>query len=69
MNKEKKVYNIGILIGNAHTSHPKQLIRGICEGAKEHSCNLFFSWALKAVLFHKTYMATEWGMITIISLM
>lgn len=42
MDKEKKVYNIGILIGNAHTSHPKQLIRGISEGAKEHPCNLFF---------------------------
>lgn len=61
MDKEKKVYNIGILIGNAHTSHPKQLIRGICEGAKEHSCNLFFFLGTQSGAFSQDFYGDRMG--------
>ena len=31
---EEKIYHIGVMIGNVHTQHPMELIRGICEAAK-----------------------------------
>lgn len=49
--KEEKVYNIGILIGNAHTAHPKELIQGICQGAREFACNLLFFLGTQSSVF------------------
>ena len=37
-----KVFHIGVMIGNVHTQHPMELIRGICEAAKTESVNITF---------------------------
>ena len=37
-----KVYHIGVMIGNVHTQHPMELIRGICEAAKSENVNISF---------------------------
>ncbi|MCR5628532.1 GGDEF domain-containing protein [Eubacterium sp.] len=41
MSKEK-VFNIGVMIGNVHTQHPMELIRGISEAAKSENVNISF---------------------------
>ena len=48
---KKSAYNIGALIGNVHTNHPKELIQGICEAAKDYDVNIeFFLGTQSAVL-------------------
>ena len=37
-----KVFHIGVMIGNVHTQHPMELIRGICEAAKTENVNISF---------------------------
>ena len=37
-----KIYHIGVMIGNVHTQHPMELIRGICEAAKTENVNISF---------------------------
>ena len=39
---ENKVYQIGVMIGNVHTQHPMELIRGISEAAKTENVNITF---------------------------
>ena len=39
---EEKVFHIGVMIGNVHTQHPMELIRGICEAAKTENVNVSF---------------------------
>jgi diguanylate cyclase (GGDEF) domain len=39
---EDKIYHIGVMIGNVHTQHPMELIRGICEAAKTENVNISF---------------------------
>ena len=39
---EEKIYHIGVMIGNVHTQHPMELIRGICEAAKTENVNISF---------------------------
>lgn len=39
---EDKVFQIGVMIGNVHTQHPMELIRGICEAAKTENVNISF---------------------------
>ena len=39
MNNDK-IYNIGVLIGNAHMEHPKELIRGIYESSMNENVNV-----------------------------
>jgi len=34
-----KIFHIGVMIGNVHTQHPMELIRGICEAAKSENVN------------------------------
>ena len=41
MSKDK-VYNIGVMIGNVHTQHPMELIRGINEAAKTENVNISY---------------------------
>lgn len=41
MSKDK-VFHIGVMIGNVHTQHPMELIRGICEAAKTEKVNITF---------------------------
>ncbi|MCR5283661.1 MAG: GGDEF domain-containing protein [Lachnospiraceae bacterium] len=38
----EKIFQIGVLIGNVHTQHPMELIRGICEAAKGENVNITF---------------------------
>lgn len=37
-----KIFHIGVMIGNVHTQHPTELIRGICEAAKSENVNITF---------------------------
>ena len=37
-----KIFHIGVMIGNVHTQHPMELIRGICEAAKSENVNITF---------------------------
>ena len=37
-----RVFQIGVLIGNVHTQHPMELIRGICEAARGENVNITF---------------------------
>ena len=37
-----KIFQIGVLIGNVHTQHPMELIRGICEAAKGEDVDVTF---------------------------
>lgn len=39
---EEKAIHIGVMIGNVHTQHPMELIRGICEAAKTENVNISF---------------------------
>ncbi len=39
---EEKVFHIGVMIGNVHTQHPMELIKGICEAAKTENVNISF---------------------------
>ena len=39
---EEKTFHIGVMIGNVHTQHPMELIRGICEAAKTENVNVSF---------------------------
>ena len=39
---EDKIFHIGVMIGNVHTKHPTELIRGICEAAKTENVNISF---------------------------
>lgn len=59
--KEEKVYNIGVLIGNAHTAHPKELIQGICQGAKECTCNLLFFLGTQSSVFSQDIYGYKMG--------
>lgn len=52
MVKDKNNYNIGVIIGNVHTNHPKELIFGICEAAKELEVNLQFFLASQSSIFY-----------------
>ena len=36
------MFHIGVMIGNVHTQHPMELIRGICEAAKTENVNVSF---------------------------
>lgn len=36
----KRTYHIGILMGNVHTNHPQDLLRGIYAAAAEYPVNL-----------------------------
>ena len=36
------MFHIGVMIGNVHTQHPMELIRGICEAAKTENVNISF---------------------------
>ena len=38
----EKVFHIGVMIGNVHTQHPMELIRGISEAAKTENVNISF---------------------------
>ncbi len=38
----QKVFQIGVMIGNVHTQHPMELIRGICEAAKDEKVDITF---------------------------
>lgn len=37
-----KVFHIGMMVGNVHTQHPMELIRGVCEAAKTENVNISF---------------------------
>ena len=39
---KEKVFNIGVMIGNVHTQHPMELIRGISAAAKTENVNISF---------------------------
>ena len=39
---DDKIFHIGVMIGNVHTQHPMELIRGICEAAKSENVNITF---------------------------
>ncbi|MBQ7067351.1 MAG: GGDEF domain-containing protein [Lachnospiraceae bacterium] len=59
--KEEKVYNIGVLIGNAHTSHPTELSQGICQGAREYNCNLLFFLGTQSSVFSQDIYGYKMG--------
>lgn len=42
MKAQNGKYTIGVLIGNAHTSHPKELMAGVAGAAKEKDVNVVF---------------------------
>lgn len=33
MSADNKIYHVGVMLGNIHTQHPKELIEGIYETA------------------------------------
>lgn len=48
-----KRFTIGVLIGNAHTSHPKGLIKGICDNVVGKDANVVFFLATQSTRFYK----------------
>lgn len=48
-----KRYTVGVLIGNAHTNHPKGLIKGICDSAQGKDVNVLFFLATQSTRFYK----------------
>ena len=37
---DDRIYHIGVMIGNIHTQHPKELVEGIYEAAKGENVNV-----------------------------
>ncbi len=51
---KKKSYNIGVMIGNVHTGHPRELIHGVRQGAKDCNVNAtFFLTTQSSTFFEK----------------
>ena len=48
-----KRLTVGVLIGNAHTSHPTGLINGICDSAKGRDVNVVFFLGTQSTAFYK----------------
>ncbi len=48
-----KRYTIGVLIGNAHTDHPRGLMRGICDSAEGKDVNVVFFLGTQATIFYQ----------------
>lgn len=53
MEQGKKRYNIGVLIGNAHSNHPKELIYGIHQAAGEEKVDVIFFLGTQSCYFYK----------------
>lgn len=50
---QKKRYNIGVLIGNAHSNHPKELIFGIDKAAQEEDVDVIFFLGTQSCYFYQ----------------
>lgn len=48
-----KNYTVGVLIGNAHTNHPRGLIKGICDSAKGRDVNVIFFLGTQSTMFYR----------------
>lgn len=48
-----KNYTVGVLIGNAHTNHPRGLIKGICDSAKGRDINVIFFLGTQSTMFYR----------------
>ena len=40
MVKDDRIYHVGVMLGNIHTQHPKELIEGIYEAACGENVNV-----------------------------
>ncbi len=49
----EKRYTIGVLIGNAHTSHPRGLIKGICDRVKGENLKVIFFLGTQTNIFYR----------------
>lgn len=54
--EEKKRFNIGVLIGNAHSNHPKELIFGINQAAREKDVDVIFFLGTQSCYFYQDIM-------------
>lgn len=52
-------YNIGVLIGNAHSTHPKELIYGIHQAAKEEDVDVIFFLGTQSFYFYQDIMGSS----------
>lgn len=59
MEQEKKRYNIGVLIGNAHSNHPKELIYGIHQAAGEEDVDVIFFLGTQSCYFYQDIMGNS----------
>lgn len=50
---KKKIYNIGVVIGNVYTNHPQELLHGICDAAKKLPVNLQLFPGTQSNAFYK----------------
>jgi diguanylate cyclase (GGDEF)-like protein len=48
-----KNYTVGVLIGNAHTNHPRALIKGICDCAKGSNVHVIFFLGTQTTMFYR----------------
>lgn len=59
MEQGKKRYNIGVLIGNAHSNHPKELIYGIHQAAGEEDIDVIFFLGTQSCYFYEDMMGNS----------
>ncbi|MCR5420828.1 MAG: GGDEF domain-containing protein [Lachnospiraceae bacterium] len=61
MASSDKIYHIGVMLGNIHTQHPKELVEGIYEAARDENVNvtLFLGAQGNAFDFWKQSNASE----------
>lgn len=51
---------IGVLIGNAHTSHPKGLMKGICDSVKGKDVDVVFFLGTQTALFYREMLQEDY---------
>ena len=56
----KRRYTVGVLIGNAHTSHPKGLIKGICERVKGENIKVIFFLGTQTNNFYREMIREDY---------
>lgn len=56
----KRRYTVGVLIGNAHTSHPKGLIKGICERVKGENVKVIFFLGTQTNNFYREMIREDY---------
>lgn len=53
-------YTVGVLIGNAHTSHPRGVIKGICERARGENIKVVFFLGTQTNIFYREMIREDY---------